>query len=130
MPGTVVVGRCVSKWIKISPKKVKIVADLIKRKPVLKAMRILKFTNKKAARIIEKTLKSAVDSFLQKVGDKSYPLDDVHISTVKVDRAMILKRYRPRFRGGANMIRKRYSHITIEVKGIKIGEEGQEKEGR
>ena len=107
------VGRCVLKYRRISPKKVAPMLDEIRGKNVREAERILTLTNKKAARITLKALKAAIASYKDKGGEEA--VENLYVSLAKVDRGVILKRVRPMFRGMATLIRKRTSHITIEV---------------
>ncbi len=116
MNGNQVVGRAVAKYLRISPKKVKPVLDLIRGKTVEEAKWTLTFLpKKKAANLILKTLKSAYDSYKQKASPDARPENEVVITLAKVDRGPILKRWRAAWRGRAVMIRRRLSHITIEV---------------
>ena len=108
-----IVGRSILRYARISPKKMKLIMDLIRGKPVPEAMWILRFTNKKGARIAEKVLKAAVDSYRQKVPD--FEESRLVVSLAKVDRGPILKRVRPAWRGRAVLVRKRTAHVTIEV---------------
>ena len=105
-------AKAVARYIRISPIKARWVADLIRGKSVNDAFAILAFTNKKAARIIEKVLKSAVANAAQR-GD--IDVDNLYIKTITVDQGPMLKRIRPMARGRAGLIRKRTSHITIIV---------------
>jgi large subunit ribosomal protein L22 len=101
------------KYIRISPFKARQVLNLIKNKNAQESINILKFTPKKAARIILKVLNSAIANFKQKKQDIS--LNDLWIKEAYVDNGPILKRTIPRAFGRANLIRKRTSHITIRV---------------
>ncbi len=110
--------KAVSKYNRISARKVRLVANMVRGQKASTAFNVLKFTPKKAAKLVEKTLKSAVANAENNFGiDKN----DLVISTIMVDEGPTLKRHMPRSRGMANTIRKRTSHVTIVV-------ESQEKE--
>lgn len=112
--------KAVSKYNRISVRKTRLVADMVRGENATNAFNILKFTPKKAARLIEKTLKSAVANAENNFGANK---KDLVISEIMVDEGPTLKRYRPRSRGMASSIMKRTSHVTIVV-------EGQEKENK
>jgi large subunit ribosomal protein L22 len=99
-----------ARYIRISPRKAKYVADLIKGKKVEEALDILTFTPRKASSIISRVLKSAVANASQ---NESIDVDTLYIKRIFVDGGPILKRFRPRAMGRANRIRKRTSHITV-----------------
>jgi large subunit ribosomal protein L22 len=97
-------------FVRISPTKVRIVADNIKGAPVEKAMGILTFTPKKAGRILLKTLKSAVANAEQ---NPNVDVDTLYVKGIWVNEGPTMKRWRPRAQGRAYRIRKRTSHITV-----------------
>ncbi|RLE10519.1 50S ribosomal protein L22 [Candidatus Aerophobetes bacterium] len=102
--------RAVGKYIRVSPRKVQKVVELIRGKPVAEAINILNFTPKQSARQIKKILESAIAN-----AENNFDLDS---DTLYVKRALVntgptLKRIKPRARGRADLIRKRTSHITI-----------------
>ena len=99
-----------ARYIRISPRKARYVADLIKGKKVEEALDILTFTPRKASSIISRVLKSAVANASQ---NESIDVDTLYIKRIFVDGGPILKRFRPRAMGRANRIRKRTSHITV-----------------
>ncbi|MCX7857378.1 MAG: 50S ribosomal protein L22 [Deltaproteobacteria bacterium] len=96
--------------IRISPTKVRLVADLIKKKNINTASGILSCMPHKASRILKKVLDSAIANARQK---KYVDIDSLYVKNVIVDGGPMLKRYIPRALGRATMIRKRMSHITI-----------------
>ena len=104
--------RSVAKYIRISPRKVRIVMDLIRGKNVSDAFAILKFTPKRGAAILQKVLTSAVAN-----AENNNDMDSskLYISECFVDAGPTLKRIHPRSRGQAFSILKRTSHITIYV---------------
>ncbi|WP_432735573.1 50S ribosomal protein L22 [Maridesulfovibrio sp. FT414] len=108
-------ARAIAKYMRISARKVRLVAENIKGKPVEEALNILKFTPKKGAEMLSKVLYSAVANAEQIPG---VDVDSLRVDTVKVDEGPTWKRIQPRAMGRAYRIRKRTSHITIVVKEI------------
>lgn len=108
-----------AKDIRISPRKMRLVVDLIRGRNVEDALVILQGTEKKAAPLIEKILRSAVANVLHIAGDETaaprVSVDDLFVKTAFVDGGPFLKRFRPRPMGRANRIRKRSSHVTVVV---------------
>lgn len=105
----------IAKYVRISPRKTRQVVDLIRGKDVNEAYALLRATPKRASRLVEKTLRSAVANALQKEEAKDLDVDDLSIVRAVVDQGPMLKRYRPRAMGRATRIRHRTSHITIVV---------------
>jgi len=105
-------AKAVARYIRISPRKVRIVIDLIRGKSVHHALAILKHTPKAASAPIEKVLRSAMAN-----ATHNYDMDEdkLYISRAYVDQAPTMKRYHPRQRGQAFPILKRSSHITVVV---------------
>ena len=101
------------KYARISSRKVRIVADLIRGKDVDEAISIVKFTPKASSPIIEKLLKSAIANAENNHEMKSSKL---YISEIYANQGPTLKRIRPAAKGSAVRIRKRTSHITIKLK--------------
>ncbi|BDQ39045.1 50S ribosomal protein L22 [Pseudodesulfovibrio nedwellii] len=106
-------AKAVSKFIRVSPRKTRLVAENIKGKGVEDALNILRFTPKKAAKILSKVLFSAVSNAEQMPG---VDVDSLIVDTVMVNEGPTWKRIQPRAMGRAYRIRKRTSHITIVVK--------------
>lgn len=98
--------------VRIAPRKVQIVLDLIRNKPCDEAMAILKYTPKAACEPLEKLLKSAMANAENKDMDTS----SLYVSECHVDQGPTLKRIRPRAQGRAYRINKKTSHITLVVK--------------
>ncbi len=94
-----------------APRKARLVADMIRGKNVNEAMNILTFTEKKAARMFQKLLKSAISNAEE--NHKVVDVDDLVVKKVFVNAGVAWKRQMPRARGMATMILKRTSHITI-----------------
>jgi large subunit ribosomal protein L22 len=100
--------------VRISPRKVRMVADAVRGKSVSQALSILTFTRKKAAVPVQKLLKSAVANAVENDGVDD--VDNLMIDRIAVDEGPTLKRYTPRARGRATPIRKRTSHIRIALR--------------
>ena len=99
-------------YVRIAPRKVQIVLDLIRGEDAEKAMAILKHTPKAACEVLEKVLKSAMANAEVKNMDTS----KLYVAECYVNQGPTLKRIRPRAQGRAYIIRKRTSHITIVLK--------------
>lgn len=104
--------RAVAKYIRITPRKVRIVLDLIRGKNVAEAFAILKFTPKAGADVVEKVLRSAVAN-----AENNFDMDadKLFVKTAYADQGPTFKRIHPRSRGQAFKILKRTSHVTIVV---------------
>jgi large subunit ribosomal protein L22 len=104
--------RAVAKFVRIAPRKARLVADEIRGKSVPEAASILQFTNKRAAGIVGDVIKSAAAN-----AEHNFEADPdvLRVKTIKVDEGPTIKRFRPRAMGRATMIRKRTSHITVEL---------------
>ena len=101
------------KYARISSRKVKIVADLIRGKNVDEALAIVKFTPKASSTTIEKLLKSAIANAENNHGMKH---ENLYIAEIYANQGPTLKRIRPAAKGSAVRIRKRTSHITIVLR--------------
>lgn len=97
-----------------SPRKMRLVADLIKGQEVSKALNILKFSSKEAAGRMEKLLGSAIANYEAKSGSRADE-GNLFVKEVRVDSAFQLKRLRTAPQGRANRIRKRSNHVTLFV---------------
>jgi large subunit ribosomal protein L22 len=111
-----------ARFLRISPRKMRLVVDLIRGRKVEEALVILQGTRKKASPIVEKLLRSAVANALYVGDDQSreaqgprVSVDELYVRTAFVDGGPTMKRFRPRPMGRANPIRKRTSHVTIEL---------------
>ncbi len=98
-----------------SPRKMKLVADLIRGKEVNNALGILKFSKQDASGRLEKLLLSAIDNWKQKNDGKNVEEANLYVKTIFVDSARMLKRLRPAPQGRAHRILKRSNHVTIYV---------------
>jgi len=104
-----------ARFVRMSARKVRRVADLIRGKNVEEALNILTFTPKTAATVLEKTLKSATANALSVEGTAKLKAEDLWIKKILVDGGPIMKRIRAMGMGRAYRIRKRTNHITIVV---------------
>lgn len=111
-------AKAVAKTVRIAPRKVRLVVDLIRGKEVGEAVAILKHTPKAASPVVEKVLKSAMAN-----AEHNYDMDvnNLLVSEAYVDEGPTMKRFRPRAQGRASQINKRTSHITIVVSEKKEG---------
>ncbi len=98
--------------VRISPRKLRLVADMIRGKNVSDALQTLAFLPKKSASITSSVLKSAISNAKN---DSNVDIDNLVVEQAYVDMGKTLKRFMPRARGIATRIRKRSSHITISL---------------
>jgi large subunit ribosomal protein L22 len=105
-------ARAITRDVRISPQKARLVADLIRGKAVEEALNILRFTPKKAARILGKTLRAAIANATD---TQNVNPDALYVKRTYVDGGTSLKRFIPRAHGRATPIRKRTSHFTVIV---------------
>lgn len=105
-------AKAVAKYVRVAPRKARLVVDLLRGKHVGEALAILQHTPKAATPAVEKVLKSAVAN-----AEHNYELnpDNLIVSRAFVDEGPTLKRFRPRAMGRASRINKRTSHITFIV---------------
>ena len=108
-------SRCLAKYVRMSPRKVRVVADLIRGQGVDEALNILHFSPKAASRPLEKALRSAVANLLNDEEASKIDSDDLYVKEIRVDGAYTLRRYRAGSMGRASRIRKRTSHILIVI---------------
>jgi large subunit ribosomal protein L22 len=106
-------AKAIAKYVRIAPRKVRIVIDLIRGKNVTEALAVLKNTPKVASEVIYKVLKSAIAN-----AENNYDMnsDALFVSAAFVDQGPTMKRIHPRSRGQAFKILKRSSHVTVVVK--------------
>lgn len=106
-------ARAVARYVRLSPRKVRQVADLVRGKGVEEALAILRFTPKRASQVIAKVIRSARAN-----AEHNYDMDadSLYIDRIFVDEGPTWKRYQPRAMGRANLRRKRTSHITVVLR--------------
>ncbi len=111
-------AKAVAKQVRIAPRKVRLVVDLIRGKQVGEAIAILRHTPKAASPVVEKLLNSAIAN-----AEHNYEMEpnNLVISEAFVNEGVTLKRFRPRAMGRASRINKRTSHITLVVTEKKEG---------
>ena len=103
--------KAVLKNYRQSPRKVRLIADLVRGKKADEALTILSFVDKRAAGPFAKVIASAVAN----AKDQGKNVDKLFIKTVAVDKGSVFKRFMPRARGSASRINKRNSHISVEL---------------
>ena len=104
--------RAVTKHLRISPQKARLVGDMIRGKRVEEALMILDFVPRKAAKMISKTLRSVIANA---ENTQRVDVDRLFVSRIVVDEGVTLKRFLPRAHGRATGLKKRSSHVTIVV---------------
>lgn len=111
-------AKATARTVRIAPRKVRLVVDLIRGKKIGEAVAILRLTPKAASPVVEKVLQSAIAN-----AEHNYELDteNLVVSEVFVDEGPTMKRFRPRAQGRASAINKRTSHITVVVSEKKEG---------
>jgi large subunit ribosomal protein L22 len=119
--------RAEAKWVRISPRKARLVAEHIRGRSVPEARAVLAFTSREAARAIEKVLHSAVSNAEANHGLSE---DGLYIKAAYVNAGPMLKRWRPRARGRVASIKKRTCHITVLLAPATPAEEPTQSRGR
>jgi len=104
--------QAIAKYVRLSPQKCRLVVDQIRAKPVGRALEILEFSPKKAARPVKKALDSAIANAEHNEGAD---IDDLWIDRAMVDAAPTIKRHQPRAKGRSAPILKRNCRITLSV---------------
>jgi len=109
-----------------SPRKMRMVADLIRGKNIQQALTILRFEPKEGAARLEKLLLSAIDNWQSKNEDERIEDADLFVKEIFVDGGRILKRLRPAPQGRAHRIRKRSNHVTLVIDSLNAVAEVEE----
>ncbi len=105
-------ARAILRHVRMSPRKARLIVDMVRGRNAAEALAILRFTPRSAARVVEQLLSSAVaNAGLKDLGEP----EGLRVSTAFVDGGSVLKRFQPRAMGRASPIKKRTSHITIAV---------------
>ena len=104
--------QAILKFVRLSPKKARPIADLVRGKKVDEALNILKFSTRKPAMVIRKVLESAIANAENNHGAD---VDELKVAEIFIDQGPVLKRIMPRAKGRADRIVKPTSHITIRV---------------
>jgi large subunit ribosomal protein L22 len=105
-------AKAIARYVRLTPRKARLVADLVRGKSALQALDILTFTNKKAAVVLKKTLASAIANATNNFNMNE---ENLYVAKVMVDEGPILKRVMPRAMGRADIIHKKTSHVTVVV---------------
>jgi len=103
-------AKAVARYIRVSPQKARLVADMIRGKEVGEAINVLRFTPKKGARLLQKVVESAVANASQ---NQAIDIDTLYVKSIFINGGPTLKRIMPRAQGRANRILKRTSHVTV-----------------
>lgn len=101
--------------IPTSPRKMRLIADLVRGMEVSHALEVLRYNPKEASGNVEKLLRSAIANWEQKNEGKSFEDENLYVKEIFVDGGRVLKRLRPAPQGRAYRIRKRSNHVTIEL---------------
>lgn len=105
-------AKAIARYVRLTPRKARLVADLVRGKSALQALDILTFTNKKAAVVIKKTLASAIANATNNFNMNE---ENLYVAKVMVDEGPILKRVMPRAMGRADIIHKKTAHVIVVV---------------
>ncbi len=110
-------AKAIARFVRQSPRKMRIITDLIRGQDVNEAYATLQFSDKKAATTIDKLLRSAVANAMYKADEQGERLDvdELYVKRAYVDEGPTYKRWRARAMGRASPIRKRTSHVTVIV---------------
>jgi large subunit ribosomal protein L22 len=111
-----------------SPRKMRVVADLVRGQRVNNALNVLKFESKQGAARLEKLLLSAISNWQIKNEDQKLEEADLYVKEIFVDSGRMLKRLRPAPQGRAHRIRKRSNHVTLVVDSYNAAEIVEETE--
>jgi len=114
----VTMASATARFVRISPRKLRLVTDMVRGKSVADARSVLAFTPRGGSVVVEKVISSAVAN-----AENNFDMsgDDLYVSSIYVNEGPTLKRFRPRAMGRAARIRKRTSHITVVVTQRKEG---------
>ena len=104
--------KAVAKNVRLTPRKVRLVLDLVRGKDVKEALAILKFTPRNTAPVVSKLIKSAVANA---TNNHQMNEEKLYVKTIYANEERVLKRWMPRAKGSASQILKRSSHITVVV---------------
>lgn len=111
--GHSVEAKAIAKFVRIAPRKVQLVTDLVRGKKVDEALAILKFTPKGAAPVVEKVVKSALANAENNL---NMDRENLYVAEIYANQGPTMKRFRPRAQGRATTIRKRTSHIGVVLR--------------
>jgi large subunit ribosomal protein L22 len=103
--------RATHRFARISPRKVGLVMDLIRGKPLEEALRVLDFSPKRASQLVAKVVRSAMANADEKEAD----LERLYVAEARAEQGPVLRRMWPRSRGSADMLRRPTSHLVVEL---------------
>jgi len=103
-----------ARHVRIAPRKARMVIDLIRGEPIVDALAILQFTQKRAAPLIAKVVESALSN-VKDSDDLDWEIDDLQVAEAYVNEGPTLKRFKPRAMGRATTILKKTSHINVAL---------------
>lgn len=108
-------ARAIARWVRIAPRKMRLVIEMVRGETVRSAVNKLHFSTKRASEPVEKTIRSALANLM--VMEEAAKLDpaDVYVKEIRVDEGPTIRRWKPRAMGRASRIRKRTSHLTVVV---------------
>ena len=115
-------AKAVARYVRIAPMKARRVVDLVRGMPAEEALSVLRFAPQAASETVYKVVASAVANarFMAERDSRRLDAQDLYITQAYVDEGPTMKRFRPRAQGRAYRIRKRTSHITIEVESVDV----------
>ncbi|PAP76852.1 50S ribosomal protein L22 [Rubrivirga marina] len=108
-------ARAKRKYLRISPRKMRIVADVVRGKNAQQAIDTLEFMPQKAAAMVRRAIQDAYGNLIDQNQDERIDDERLIVKTIMVDQAPVIKRFRPVSRGRAHPILKRSSHLTVVV---------------
>ncbi|MCB1058595.1 MAG: 50S ribosomal protein L22 [Calditrichaeota bacterium] len=108
-------ARCVARFVRVTPRKMRLVADLVRGKNVNEAINILKFTHRSASMPTLKAIQSAVSNYAQMHDASSAEIDSLTVYKIFADEGPTMHRFMPRAQGRATPIKKRMTHLTVIV---------------
>ena len=108
-------SKAVEKYIKMSPRKIKYVIDIVKKKRVEEAIGLLSLTPKRAAIYVKKAIQSASANAIENFKDYKVKQEDLFIKEIFVTQGPTLKRFKPRAKGRADRVLKKSAHVTVFV---------------
>lgn len=108
-------ARAITRYVRVAPRKMCLVADLVRGKKVNEALNILHFSPKRSSLVIEKTIRSALANLMDKEDVRDINVDNAVVSEIRVNEGPTWRRFKPRAMGRATRIRKRTSHLYVTL---------------
>lgn len=116
-------ARAMARYVRMSPRKARLVTEMIRGKGVDEALAVLRFSPQKASRVVEKVLRSAIANATHNL---ELDEDSLVVARAYVDQGPVLKRWKPRARGRADMRRRPLAHVTVVVRSRDAAGDGRE----